>query len=39
MRDLPLNEKSRKEGCMFLTILGIITLIGLIMLYYEVNCK
>jgi hypothetical protein len=39
MRDLPLNEKKRKEGCLFLTILGIIVLIGLIILYYEVNCK
>jgi len=39
MRDLPLNKQQRKEGCLFLTILGIIALIGLIMLYYEVNCK
>ena len=39
MRDLPLNKQQRKEGCLFLTILGIIVLIGLIMIYYEVNCK
>jgi hypothetical protein len=39
MRDLPLNKQQRKEGCLILTILGIIVLIGLMMIYYEVNCK
>jgi hypothetical protein len=39
MRDLPLNEKGRKEGCLFLTILGILGLAGLILLYIGMNCK
>jgi hypothetical protein len=39
MRDLPLNKQQQKEGCLFLTILGIIVLIGLMVIYYEVNCK
>ena len=33
MRDLPLNEQQRKEGCLIMTILAIINLIGLIILY------
>lgn len=37
MRDLPLNEQQRKEGCTFLSILLILFIIGLIMLYKVVN--
>jgi hypothetical protein len=33
MRDLPLNKQQRKEGCMMMTILGTIGLIGAILLY------
>jgi hypothetical protein len=33
MRDLPLNKQQRKEGCLMMTILGIILLIGLIILF------
>jgi hypothetical protein len=33
MRDLPLNKQQRKEGCLMMTILGIIALVGLIILY------
>jgi hypothetical protein len=39
MRDLPLNEKKRKEGCLFLTALGIFLLVGIIIVYYMENCK
>ena len=37
MRDLPLNKQQRKEGCIFLTILGILALAGIILLYQVVN--
>jgi hypothetical protein len=33
MRDLPLNKQQRKEGCLIMTILAIIGLIGVIILY------
>jgi len=33
MRDLPLNKEKRKEGCLMMIILGIISLIGVILLY------
>jgi hypothetical protein len=33
MRDLPLNKQQRKEGCIMITILGTILLIGLIILF------
>jgi hypothetical protein len=33
MRDLPLNKQQRKEGCLMITILGTIVLIGLIILF------
>jgi hypothetical protein len=36
-RDLPLNKQQQKEGCIFLTILGIIGIIALTCLYYAVN--
>jgi hypothetical protein len=39
MRDLPLNKQQRKEGCIMMTILGILGLVGFILLYYTVNCK
>jgi hypothetical protein len=32
MRDLPLNKQQRKEGCLMMTIIGTILLIGLIIL-------
>jgi hypothetical protein len=37
MRDLPLNEQQRKEGCIFLSVLLILFIIGLAMLHYAVN--
>jgi hypothetical protein len=37
MRDLPLNKQQQKEGCIFLTILGLIALAGIIFLYQVVN--
>jgi hypothetical protein len=37
MRDLPLNEQQRKEGCMFLSVLLILLIIGLAILHYAVN--
>jgi len=39
MRDLPLNKQQRKEGCIMMTILGILGLVGLVLLYIEMNCK
>ena len=33
MRDLPLNKQQRKEGCLMMTILGTIVLIGLVILF------
>jgi hypothetical protein len=33
MRDLPLNKEQCKEGCLMMIILGIISLIGVILLY------
>ena len=36
-RDLPLNKQQRKEGCIVLTFLGILTVAALIILYYVVN--
>jgi hypothetical protein len=36
-RDLPLNKQQQKEGCIFLTILGIIGITALILLYQVVN--
>jgi hypothetical protein len=39
MRDLPLNKQQLKNGCMFLTVLGVLLLGVLIMLYYTVNEK
>ena len=38
MRDLPLNKQQRKEGCIMMTILGTIVIIGLIILTM-VGCK
>ena len=32
MRDLPNNKKQQKEGCLFLTILLILSIIGLVIL-------
>lgn len=37
MRDLPLNKQQRKEGCIFLTILGLIGIAGLMCLYFLNN--
>ena len=37
MRDLPLNKQQRKEGCIFLSILLTIFIIGMILLYINVN--
>jgi len=37
MRDLPLNEQKRKEGCVFLSILLIIFITGMVLLYYSLN--
>ena len=37
MRDLPLNEQKRKEGCMFLSVLLILFIIGLALLHYAIN--
>jgi hypothetical protein len=37
MRDLPLNEQKRKEGCMFLSVLLILLIIGLAILHYTIN--
>jgi len=37
MRDLPLNKQQRKEGCMFLSVLFILLIIGLAILHYAVN--
>ena len=37
MRDLPLNEQQRKEGCLMMTILLILFITGLVFLYYAVN--
>jgi hypothetical protein len=37
MRDLPLNEQQRKEGCTFLSVLLILFIIGLAMLHYVIN--
>jgi hypothetical protein len=39
MRDLPLNKQQRKEGCLMMTILGILFIIGMVFLYIEINCK
>jgi hypothetical protein len=36
-RDLPLNKQQRKEGCIFLTIIGILGITSLILLYQVVN--
>jgi hypothetical protein len=36
-RDLPLNKQQRKEGCIFLIILGILGITSLILLYQVVN--
>jgi hypothetical protein len=33
MRDLPLNKEQRKEGCIMMTIIGTIVLVGLIILF------
>jgi hypothetical protein len=32
-RDLPLNKQQRKEGCIFLTIIGALGIAALILLY------
>ena len=37
MRDLPLNKQKRKEGCIFLSILLILFIIGIVLLYIEVK--
>jgi hypothetical protein len=37
MRDLPLNKQQRKEGCFFLSILLIFLIVGLTILYFEIN--
>lgn len=37
MRDLPLNEKGRKEGCIFLSFLLILFIIALATLHYAIN--
>jgi len=37
MRDMPLNEQKRKEGCIFLSILITIFIIGMVLLYYTIN--
>jgi hypothetical protein len=37
MRDLPLNKQQQKDGCMFLSVLLILFIIGLALLHYAVN--
>jgi cell division septal protein FtsQ len=37
MRDLPLNKQQRKEGCLFLSFLLIIIIIGLVLLFIQIN--
>ena len=37
MRDMPLNEKKQKEGCIFLSILITIFIIGMILVHYTLN--
>ena len=37
MRDLPLNEKRRKEGCFTLSLFLVFFIIGLAILHYAVN--
>ena len=37
MRDLPLNEKGRKEGCFTLSLFLVFFIIGLAILHYAVN--
>jgi hypothetical protein len=38
-RDLPLNKQQRKEGCIFLSFLLILFIIGLVLLFIEINYK
>jgi hypothetical protein len=37
MYGIPLNEQQRKEGCLMMSILLILFIIGLIFLYHVVN--
>jgi hypothetical protein len=37
MRDLPLNEKRRKDGCFTLSLFLVFFIIGLAILHYAVN--
>ena len=37
MRDMPLNKKKQKEGCIFLSILITIFIIGMVLVHYTLN--